>query len=112
MTKLLLIFCGLFFITTAHAQRHVQLQSPDKKLTCTIVAGNNGTKYQVSYNKKVLINNSALTLKFDDGFTLNNTIALKPAFKDSVEIYELFTGRSKHVESHYKEVIIPLQDNS
>ena len=103
---------SLFIFNSISAQRNVQLSSPDKKLSCTIEAGRNGIKYQVTFNKKVMVNYSRLSLTLTDGFKLENTIALKPLFKDSVEIYELLTGRSRHVESHYKEVTIPLQDRN
>ena len=103
---------SLFIFNSISAQRNVQLSSPDKKLSCTIEAGKNGIKYQVTFNKKVMVNYSKLSLTLTDGFKLENTIALKPLFKDSVEIYELLTGRSRHVESHYKEVTIPLQDRN
>lgn len=112
MTGLLLLLLQLIFVNTTHAQKHIQLNSPDKKLTCIIKPGGSGIIYSVAFNNRVLINLSKLSLQFKDGFTLNNTIALKPLFKDSVEIYDLLTGRSKHVEAHYREVTIPLQDKT
>jgi alpha-glucosidase len=98
------------FINPVTAQRNVRLYSPDKKISCVITTGREGIKYQVAFNKKVLVDFSRLSLVFKDGFKLNNTTALKPLFKDSVEIYDMVTGRSGHVESHYREVTIPLQD--
>jgi alpha-glucosidase len=112
MFRLSLLVFMLFFITTINAQRVVQLISPDGKLRCVINTGNQGVKYQVAYNRKVLVDFSRLSLKLNDGFTIRNTIPSKPLFKDSVERYELVTGRSSHVESHYKEVTIPLQDKN
>ena len=112
MTRFLLPLVALLFVNTAAAQRNVVLNSPDKKIACTINAGKNGVRYKVAFNKKVVIDFSSLSLEFKDGFTLNNTNALRPLFKDSLEIYNLITGRSAHVESHYREVIIPLQDKN
>ena len=90
----------------------MMLQSPDKQLNCMVRADKEGIKYQVAYNKTVLIDYSRLTLAFKDGFTLNNAIPLKPVYKDSIEEYDLVTGRSSHVKSHFKEVIIPLRDKN
>jgi hypothetical protein len=55
----------------------MKLQSPDKQLNCMVRADKEGIKYQVAYNKTVLIDYSRLTLAFKDGFTLNNAIPLK-----------------------------------
>jgi alpha-glucosidase len=113
MIKVFLLAFALLFLNTASAQRHyLELSSPNKKLICFINSGEKGIRYKIEYNKQELIKFSSLSLTFKDGFTLKNTTALKPLFKDSVETYDMFTGRSKHVESHYEEVTIPLQDNN
>lgn len=110
MKYLIIALCALLYFNTAKTQKSVQLLSPDKKLRCGIQTDKEGIKYHVSYNNAPVIGSSRLLLQFKDGFDLANTIALKPVFKDSIEIYDLLTGRSSHVESQYKEVIIPLRD--
>ena len=112
MKNLFFVVCALFFLNTGVTQTVIKLQSPDKQLNCMVRADKEGIKYQVAYNKRVLIDYSRLTLAFKDGFTLNNAIPLKPVYKDSIEEYDLVTGRSSHVKSHYKEVIIPLRDKN
>jgi alpha-glucosidase len=113
MSKLLFPLFTLLFFNNVCAQRHyITLSSPDNKLTCIINAGNKGIRYKVEYNKKTVIGFSALSLEFKDGFTLNNTNTLKPLFKDSVETYDLVTGRSGHVRSEYSGVAIPLRDEN
>jgi alpha-glucosidase len=104
------VFALLLFITS-RAQQQVQLSSPDKKISCIIKKDRQGVTYQVTYNQKMLISNSRLSLFLDDGFSLMNTTMNKPVFRDSVEKYDLLTGRSGHVESHYREVIVSLRDN-
>ena len=110
--KLLFPLCALIIFKTGVAQQVYQLQSPDKQLNCIVQAGKAGIKYQVTYKKSVLIDFSGLSVAFKDGFTLNNTTPLKPIYKDSIEEYDLLTGRSGHVKSHYKELIIPLRDKN
>src|SRR5687768_4145827 len=110
MKYLLIALCVLLFFNTIRAQKPVQLLSPDKKLRCKIQTDKEGIKYQVSYNNTPVISSSRLLLQFKDGFDLVNTSLLKPVFRDSTEKYDLHTGRSSHVESQYKEVIIPLRD--
>ncbi len=113
MSKLIFPLFTLLFFNNICAQRHyITLPSPDNKLTCIINAGNKGIRYKVEYNKKPVIGFSSLSLEFKDGFTLNNTNTLKAIFKDSVETYDLVTGRSGHVRSEYSEVIIPLRDEN
>ena len=109
------VFCLLLTVVIADAvsaQQSVQLHSPDKKITCVINTGKSGVAYRVLFNKKVVVNLSQLSIVLQDGFTLKNTSALKPLFKDSVEIYDLLTGRASHVESHYSQVTIPLQEKN
>jgi alpha-glucosidase len=64
----------------------------------------------VAFNKAVLVDFSQLSLKFNEKYFNNNIKVYKPAFKDSTEQYELLTGKTKHVRSHYREVSIPLQE--
>src|SRR5205085_5308660 len=104
--------CALLLFAGAGAQQPVHLQSPDKKLKCIITTGKDGIKYEVEYNKTMLISKSGLSLQLQDGFSLKNTLMMKPAFRDSVEKYDLLIGRSHHVESHYREVVIPFRDKT
>ena len=102
--------CALLFFNTIRSQKSVQLFSPDKKLRCIIQTDKEGLKYKVSYNNTPVITTSRLLLQLKDGFDLVNTSPLKPVFRDSTEKYDMLTGRSSHVESQYKEAIIPLRD--
>jgi alpha-glucosidase len=112
MKNSIIVLWAVIFSSTGVAQKVIQLYSPDKQLNCTVRTEKEGIKYQVAYNKTVLIEYSKLSLVFKDGFTLNHTIPLKPLYKDSIEEYDLVTGRTSHVKSHYKEVIIPMRDKN
>src|SRR5687767_11935990 len=112
MKKLLFVLCTLLFLQGSIAQKSIGLRSPDNKLSCIIKTGKEGVKYQVAYNKTILVDYSLLSLRFGDGFALDNTIPMKAVYRDSVERYELLTGRSRQVESTYREVLIPFHDKN
>lgn len=112
MKKILFAFCALLFLTNSIAQKSIELRSPNKKLSLIIRSGSEGVKYQVTYDKAVLIDFSLLSLRLGNGFSLINTNAMKAVYRDSVEHYELLTGRSRQVESAYREVMIPFNDKN
>ncbi|MBL7698595.1 MAG: glycoside hydrolase family 97 protein [Chitinophagaceae bacterium] len=109
MIKKLLSFFYLVLIgVSINAQKSVSIQSPDKKIRCTIKIGKEGIKYHVAYKKETLIGFSSLLLKLKDGTSTGKLSPGRISYSDSVEKYELLTGRSVKVEDHYKQVSIPL----
>jgi alpha-glucosidase len=91
------------------AQKKIDLTSPDKNLVFSFYNDDGKIAYTVAYKKQVIINKSLLNLEFKDGSFDKNLKAGKPVFKDSVEDYNLFIGKTSHVHDVYKEVIIPIQ---
>lgn len=106
--KLLLAGIILSFAVCAVGQTQ-KLTSPNGKIAVTLGINKNGASYQISYEKKAVILNSKLQLTVDGKTFFKNTKLLKPILKDTTEEYDLLIGRASHVTTHYKEVIIPIQ---
>ena len=102
-----------FFILCAHslyANKSVRLSSPNGKIKFSLVLDKNSPLYSVAFNKQTLIQDSPLTLTFDNGAFGENVKINKPVFSTKEETYELIVGKAKHIHSLSKEVIIPLEE--
>ncbi len=92
------------------AQKNIRLASPDGNLVFSFTLINTSPAYKVAYKGKNIIDYSALSLQFDNGNFQNNIRINKPLFRDTTENYELLFGKTKKVQAHYKEVILPLEE--
>ena len=88
-----------FFILCAHslyANKSVRLSSPNGKIKFSLVLDKNSPVYSVAFNKQTLIQDSPLTLTFDNGAFGENVKINKPVFSTKEETYELIVGKAKH----------------
>jgi len=108
--KIKFTLCLLFLTAPLVAQKEVRLTSPDGNIVFTLNLKSNKASYSVAYQNNTLIKNSALHLVFEDTRVLKNpVIDRQPVFSEVNENYELVVGKAKKVNSHYKQVTIPLQ---
>ncbi|WP_222103925.1 glycoside hydrolase family 97 protein [Mucilaginibacter corticis] len=95
------------------AQKRVTLKSPDGNILFSFTVTKQKPVYQVSYKGKQLIQNSGLGLAFkDSGNFAAGLNMLKPIYKTGNEQYDLVLGKTKHVNSNYQEVTIPLVESA
>src|SRR5579863_10451853 len=97
---LLCFLLAAFFIPQIHAQKAITVSSPGKQISFSVKISNGHPIYAVTFKNKKLIDNSSLSLDFENGFFGNNIVAGKPVFRDTVEDYELLIGKAKKVSSH------------
>ena len=104
-----------FFILCAHslyANKSVRLASPNGKIKFSLALDKNSPVYSVTFNKQTLIQDSPLTLTFDNGAFGENVKINKPVFSTKEETYELIVGKGrKHIHSLSKEVNHPARGN-
>src|SRR5205085_329484 len=98
LPKLLCITCLLS--SSLFAQKNVKLASPNGNIIFYFKLINKAPAYSLSFKDKTLIENSALSLNFNNGNFENNVAISKPVFKDTSEDYELIVGKTKNVHSH------------
>jgi len=108
LTKLLCITCLLS--SSLCAQNKIKLTSPNDNIIFSFKLINKSPVYSISFKGKTLIDNSTLSLNFDNGNFGKNISIRKPVFKDTSEDYELIAGKTKNVHSHYHEIAIPLEE--
>lgn len=94
------------------ARKRVQLTSSNGKLTFSLTLEKACPVYDIHYQNQVLIQNSPLSLVFDNGAFGEGLKMNKPVFGMKEETYELIVGKSKTVYSLSKEVIIPLEETT
>ena len=109
MPKIFYVICS-FLSLPLFAQNNIQLSSPNGNIIFSFKLINKSAAYSVSFRGKTIVDYSALSLEFDNGLFKNNLKINKPVFRDTVEAYELVTGKIKQVHAHYTEATIPLEE--
>ncbi|RYE51251.1 MAG: hypothetical protein EOP48_18495, partial [Sphingobacteriales bacterium] len=114
--KLLYLFVTCFLCCGPRytfSQRHVKLSSPDGNIQYVFRLKGKLPFYSVSFRNTPLIKNSGLGLAFLESGTFKTDLkTTKPIFREAVENYELVVGKVKTVKHPFKEVIIPLEENT
>ncbi|MDU1892594.1 MAG: glycoside hydrolase family 97 protein [Dysgonomonas sp.] len=104
-----IILCSLINLNV-FSQSKITLNSPDGNLQFRFQLKQEAPEYEVWYKKQVLVNSSKLSLDFDNGYFGHNLKINKPKYRFGEETYTLIVGKAKEVYSHYKEVVIPLEE--
>ena len=106
----------IFFLVIGNlslfARKSVQLTSPNGKLKFSLTLEREHPVYDIQYQKQALVQNSPLSLVFDNGAFGEGLKMNKPVFSTKEETYELSVGKSKTVHSLSKEVVIPLEETT
>ena len=113
MKPISVLFAGiaLFFFLTASAQKNVRLSSPDGNLVFSFQLVNKSPQYSVSFKKKKIVENAAISLAFEEGGEFKSNIKTgRVTIAEKEEKYELVVGKTKSVDDHYREAIIPMEE--
>ena len=106
----------IFFLVIGNlslfARKNVQLTSPNGKLKFSLTLEREHPVYDIQYQKQALVQNSPLSLVFDNGAFGEGLKMNKPVFSTKEETYELIVGKSKTVHSLSMEVVIPLEETA
>lgn len=91
------VLCGLLFLKSA--AQDVTVTSPNKQLAVTVTVSNGQPFYSVTYNNKVMLENSPLGLKTNEG---DFSTGLKFAGREDTLIDKTYTqSRIKKSQVHY-----------
>lgn len=109
---LYLLIAALLLVSApyASARKSAQVKSPDGKLQFSLSLTDDGPAYSIRYKNKVLIEDSPLSIEFDNGSWGKQLKMNRPATSTKIEMYDLVVGKAKHISSHSKELIIPLEE--
>ncbi|MGK2864201.1 MAG: glycoside hydrolase family 97 protein [Chitinophagaceae bacterium] len=100
----------LFFPFFLLAHKKIQLASPNGHIEFHIALNDKAPAYRIIYKGKALVNESRLSLQFDDGWFENQLKINRPVFRQGDETYELVVGKANQVRSQYNEVMIPFEE--
>tara|TARA_R110002049_G_scaffold207188_2_gene377686 strand:- start:8857 stop:10848 length:1992 start_codon:yes stop_codon:yes gene_type:complete len=98
----------LIFVNICVAQKQIILKSPDKNLVFKFELKPNSPIYELKYKNQTLLNNSELSLEFDEGNFGENVKTLKPIYSQVDTTYNLIVGKAKTIRNYYNEVFIPI----
>ncbi len=107
--KLLWVVCIVITLPVT-AQKNIRLTSPNGNIVFNCKLSNKTLVYNVLYKGKTIIDYSSLSLQFDNTSSIINFKINTPVFRDTTESYELIVGKAKLVNTHYKEVSIPIEE--
>ncbi len=103
------VFASIFAaILPAVAQKNISLSSPDGRIVFSLKLLNGAAVYNINFKKKSLVENSTISLRFDNGEFNHNLTLQKAVYREADENYELVVGKTNSVHEHFKEVIIPI----
>jgi alpha-glucosidase len=101
----------LLLLITAHAQHPITVSSPDNNLQFLFRLANTAPQYSIVFKGRTLVSGATLALSFETGGTFREHVkAGKPFISNKEEKYELVVGKTKSVDDHYREAIIPLEE--
>ncbi len=99
------VFFPLFLL----AHKKILLTSPNGQIEFHLALNNKALVYKISYKGRALVNESPLSLQFEDGWFLNQLKINRPVFRKGDETYELVVGKARQVHAQFNEVIIPVE---
>jgi alpha-glucosidase len=91
-------------------QKKVNLYSPNGNLLFSFTLSHKTMNYQIAYEGATIINQSKLSLEFENDQFGGNLTMNKPVSRDTTEDYDLVVGKTKNIHTRYKEVTIPLEE--
>ena len=108
--KFLFQFVWLMMPLPLLAHKKIQLASPNGLIEFHFKLVDRTPVYTVFFKGKTLVEQSKLSLRFDDGSFEKNLTLGKPVFRSGSEQYELVVGKAKEVHAQYKEVTLSLEE--
>ena len=94
----------------AFADKDIRVSSPDGNIVFSFSIVNTAPGYRVAFKGRGLIDYSSLSLVFANGNFEKNIRVNTPVYRDTIETYELVLGKTKKVTTHYKELLLPLEE--
>ena len=99
--------------TASFAQRNTVVTSPNGEIRFTFGLLHNKPEYAVMYKGEWLLTHSGIGLTFINNDSFGNTLKLLPAkVSDGTDDYTLPAGKTSKVHELYREINIPLQEQS
>ena len=109
--NVVMVICFLNQIPVC-AQKAISLSSPNGNINFKFRSGKTSPAYDINFKGKPVIVQSPMSLSFDEGEFKSNLQMLPPLYREADEKYVLTVGKTKAVNEHFKEVIIPLKQTT
>jgi len=112
MKLLSFLFC-FFLSATAFSQKTISISSPNQNILFSFKLSDVAPAYKVSYKDKTILDYSSIQFNFLEGGPFGRKLKFnKPIISDGGESYELVVGKTKKVSSHYRQMIVPLEEKT
>ncbi|WP_299289894.1 glycoside hydrolase family 97 protein [uncultured Mucilaginibacter sp.] len=109
------LFILLFVATSINvfAQRGLTVSSPDKNIRFWLSADQSGLVYKVSYKGNMLVEQSRLSISFEEGGAFSNHLKLeKHQLQHLEENYNLIVGKNSKVHSECNQLLVSVSEKS
>jgi alpha-glucosidase len=110
MKTILSILVVVFFPFICVAQ--YQIASPNGNILFNFKLTDQSPTYSLYFKGQSVLNKSEISFTLNDFVFKSKLHVLKPTFRGGNEEYDLIVGKTSHVNDPFKEVIIPLEDES
>ncbi len=96
-----------------YSQKEVLLASPDQNIVFSFKLTDSIPLYRVTYKKIPILTYSSIQFNFLEGGAFGKNLkAGKVTITERNETYELVVGKAKKIVSHYRQLIIPLEERT
>ncbi len=112
MKKIIIGILIILCIPVSHlfAQKKIELKSPNNNIVFNFQLINEIPTYNISFKGKKIVDNSVLSLVFNDGYFKNDIKITNSILNNNqIEDYHLITGKSSHVHDIFNQALIELQ---
>ncbi|MDP4257529.1 MAG: glycoside hydrolase family 97 protein [Bacteroidota bacterium] len=108
---LLPALCRAIPAQNATSGKDIRLSSPGGAIVFSFGLIEGTAQYHITYKGRELIGNSELSLSFRDEPPIERNLKIgHPAYRAGEENYDLKVGKTSHVDDHYREVDIPIEE--
>ena len=106
---LILSICS---VHCSFTQKSIRTTSPDNRIRFALNLVDQSPEYSIDFNDHALIEHSPLSLEFEDGLFSKNIKINNPTSEILRDTYSLVVGKSKTVDSHCNQTVIPLEEKT
>src|SRR5262245_45271149 len=103
----------LLYSCFVYSQKEINLISPNRNLIFTFKLTDSSPIYKVTFKGKPILDYSSIQFNFLEGGEFGKKLSIpKPKITEGDDTYELVVGKTKHVRSHYRQMIVPLEERT
>jgi alpha-glucosidase len=111
--RIVIVIISLIISTVGFSQKEIHLSSPNRSIVFTFKLNDTGLLYKVTFKEKPVLNYSSIQFNFLEGGAFGKNLKIgKPVVSEINETYELVVGKAKNINSHSRQILIPVEERA